>query len=96
MPRWRLDWKLRDAFYAYKKVTTVFNTTERARLMRTEVAQETTSLEQAILSVKDPIKRISAHNLGWYLPGEPVGFIASIIGAMIILAVYRAVRSKKV
>jgi uncharacterized membrane protein YeaQ/YmgE (transglycosylase-associated protein family) len=34
--------------------------------------------------------------LGWYLPGEPVGFIASIIGAMIILAVYRAVRSKKV
>ncbi len=27
--------------------------------------------------------------LGWYTPGEPVGFIASIVGAIIILAIYR-------
>lgn len=27
--------------------------------------------------------------LGWYTPGEPVGFIASIIGAIVILAIYR-------
>ena len=26
---------------------------------------------------------------GWYAPGEPVGFIASIIGAIILLAIYR-------
>jgi uncharacterized membrane protein YeaQ/YmgE (transglycosylase-associated protein family) len=26
---------------------------------------------------------------GWYTPGEPAGFIASIVGAVIILAIYR-------
>ena len=28
---------------------------------------------------------------GWYLPGQPAGFIASIIGAVIILAIYRLI-----
>jgi len=27
--------------------------------------------------------------VGWYREGEPAGFIASIIGAIIILAIYR-------
>lgn len=27
--------------------------------------------------------------LGWYGEGEPVGFIASVIGAMLLLLVYR-------
>jgi uncharacterized membrane protein YeaQ/YmgE (transglycosylase-associated protein family) len=27
--------------------------------------------------------------LGWYAEGEPVGFIASIVGAIILLALYR-------
>jgi uncharacterized membrane protein YeaQ/YmgE (transglycosylase-associated protein family) len=27
--------------------------------------------------------------VGWYRPGDPVGFIASIVGAIIILAIYR-------
>lgn len=31
-------------------------------------------------------------SLGWYLPGEPVGFLASVVGAMILLAIYRMVR----
>ena len=26
---------------------------------------------------------------GWYTPGEPAGFIASIVGAILILAIYR-------
>ena len=26
---------------------------------------------------------------GWYLPGEPVGFLASLVGAILLLAVYR-------
>jgi len=30
----------------------------------------------------------------WYQPGQPAGFIASIIGAIIILAIYRAVVSR--
>lgn len=29
-------------------------------------------------------------SLGWYLPGEPAGFVASIVGAMLLLALYRA------
>lgn len=29
--------------------------------------------------------------LGWYQQGEPVGFIASVVGAIIILAIYRMI-----
>lgn len=29
-------------------------------------------------------------NMGWYRAGEPAGFIASVIGAVILLAIYRA------
>ena len=29
--------------------------------------------------------------LGWYTPGEPVGFIASIVGAVLLLAIYRLI-----
>ena len=33
-------------------------------------------------------------SLGWYREGEPAGFIASIIGAIIVLALYRAVTGR--
>jgi uncharacterized membrane protein YeaQ/YmgE (transglycosylase-associated protein family) len=29
-------------------------------------------------------------SLGWYTEGAPVGFIASVIGAILLLAIYRA------
>ena len=29
--------------------------------------------------------------VGWYQPGEPAGFISSIIGAVILLAIYRVI-----
>jgi len=29
--------------------------------------------------------------VGWYTPGEPAGFIASIVGAIILLAIYRLI-----
>ena len=29
--------------------------------------------------------------VGWYVPGQPAGFIASMVGAILILAAYRAV-----
>jgi uncharacterized membrane protein YeaQ/YmgE (transglycosylase-associated protein family) len=29
--------------------------------------------------------------VGWYREGEPAGFIASVVGAIIILAIYRAI-----
>jgi uncharacterized membrane protein YeaQ/YmgE (transglycosylase-associated protein family) len=34
-------------------------------------------------------------NLGWYREGEPAGFIASVVGAVILLAIYRAVIGRK-
>jgi uncharacterized membrane protein YeaQ/YmgE (transglycosylase-associated protein family) len=33
--------------------------------------------------------------LGWYQPDEPAGFFAAVIGAIIILAIYRMVRGKR-
>ena len=29
--------------------------------------------------------------VGWYREGEPVGFIASVVGAVILLAIYRLI-----
>ncbi|WP_038163915.1 GlsB/YeaQ/YmgE family stress response membrane protein [Verrucomicrobium sp. BvORR106] len=34
-------------------------------------------------------------NLGWYNEGEPVGFIASVIGAVLLLVVYRMVTGRR-
>ncbi len=31
-------------------------------------------------------------SLGWYQDGEPVGFLASVVGAIILLIIYRLVR----
>jgi uncharacterized membrane protein YeaQ/YmgE (transglycosylase-associated protein family) len=33
--------------------------------------------------------------VGWYQPGEPAGFIASVIGAMLLLLVYRMIAGKR-
>ena len=33
--------------------------------------------------------------VGWYQPGEPAGFIAAIVGAVILLALYRAFLGNK-
>jgi uncharacterized membrane protein YeaQ/YmgE (transglycosylase-associated protein family) len=29
--------------------------------------------------------------VGWYRPGEPAGFIASVVGAMLLLLLYRLI-----
>jgi uncharacterized membrane protein YeaQ/YmgE (transglycosylase-associated protein family) len=34
---------------------------------------------------------VVGRSVGWYRDGEPVGFVASVIGAILILAVYRAI-----
>lgn len=34
-------------------------------------------------------------SLGWYTEGEPAGFVASVFGAIILLAIYRAVVNKR-
>ena len=33
--------------------------------------------------------------IGWYEPGQPAGFIASVIGAMLVLIVYRLIRGRR-
>lgn len=33
--------------------------------------------------------------LGWYREGEPAGFILAVIGAIIVLAVYRALAGRR-
>jgi uncharacterized membrane protein YeaQ/YmgE (transglycosylase-associated protein family) len=34
-------------------------------------------------------------SLGWYAEGAPAGFIASVIGAILLLAVYRALSGSR-
>ena len=33
--------------------------------------------------------------VGWYQPGEPVGFLLSVVGAIVILAIYRMVIGRR-
>ena len=33
--------------------------------------------------------------VGWYQPGETAGFIASVIGAMVLLLIYRLISGKR-
>ncbi|MEJ2804480.1 putative membrane protein YeaQ/YmgE (transglycosylase-associated protein family) [Comamonas sp. BIGb0124] len=33
--------------------------------------------------------------MGWYLPGEPAGWIASVIGAIVLLVIYGMVRGRR-
>jgi uncharacterized membrane protein YeaQ/YmgE (transglycosylase-associated protein family) len=33
--------------------------------------------------------------VGWYQPGEPAGWIASIVGAILLLAIYRMIVGRR-
>ena len=33
--------------------------------------------------------------MGWYAPGQPAGFIFSVIGAMILLLIYRVIFGRR-
>ena len=33
--------------------------------------------------------------IGWYEPGQPAGFIASVVGAMLILLIYRLIIGRR-
>jgi uncharacterized membrane protein YeaQ/YmgE (transglycosylase-associated protein family) len=41
------------------------------------------------------VARFLGQALNWYEAGEPAGFIASVIGAVILLALYRLVAGRK-
>ncbi len=34
-------------------------------------------------------------SMGWYAEGEPAGFLASVVGAIVLLALYRAVIGRR-
>jgi uncharacterized membrane protein YeaQ/YmgE (transglycosylase-associated protein family) len=34
-------------------------------------------------------------SMGWYAEGEPAGFIASVVGAILLLAVYRMITGRR-
>lgn len=36
------------------------------------------------------------HAVGWYGPGESAGFIMSVIGAIVLLAIYRYMKGRSV
>jgi uncharacterized membrane protein YeaQ/YmgE (transglycosylase-associated protein family) len=40
------------------------------------------------------LARYAGGALGWYGPNEPAGFIASVVGAIILLVIYGLVRKK--
>jgi len=35
-------------------------------------------------------------SLGWYADGEPAGFVASVVGAIILLVIYRLATKRRV
>lgn len=41
------------------------------------------------------LARFAGGALGWYRPEEPAGFVASIIGAIVLLVIYAALAKKK-
>ena len=41
------------------------------------------------------VARIIGRLLGFYAPGQGAGFIMSILGAVLLLAIYRAVRQRR-
>ena len=41
------------------------------------------------------VAHMIGRSAGWYADGQPAGFIASVIGAILVLAVYRMVIGRK-
>jgi uncharacterized membrane protein YeaQ/YmgE (transglycosylase-associated protein family) len=37
---------------------------------------------------------VTGRSMGWYTEGEPFGFVASVLGAMLTLAVYRVIKPR--
>jgi uncharacterized membrane protein YeaQ/YmgE (transglycosylase-associated protein family) len=42
------------------------------------------------------IAGLIGRSVGWYRDGEPAGFIASVVGAVILLAIYRAIVGRSI
>jgi uncharacterized membrane protein YeaQ/YmgE (transglycosylase-associated protein family) len=40
------------------------------------------------------LAHLIGRSMGWYADGQPAGFIASVVGAIALLAIYRAVTGR--
>ena len=38
---------------------------------------------------------ILGRSIGWYAEGQPTGFIASVLGAILLLAIYRVIKPRR-
>ena len=38
---------------------------------------------------------VTGRSLGWYADGEPAGFMASVLGAIVLLVVYRVIKPRR-
>jgi uncharacterized membrane protein YeaQ/YmgE (transglycosylase-associated protein family) len=38
---------------------------------------------------------ITGRAIGWYAEGQPAGFIASVFGAILLLAIYRVIKPRR-
>jgi uncharacterized membrane protein YeaQ/YmgE (transglycosylase-associated protein family) len=38
---------------------------------------------------------ITGRSIGWYAVGEPAGFVASVLGAILLLALYRVIKPRR-
>jgi len=41
------------------------------------------------------IAGLIGRSVGWYTEGEPIGFLASVVGAIILLAIYRVIIGRR-
>jgi uncharacterized membrane protein YeaQ/YmgE (transglycosylase-associated protein family) len=37
----------------------------------------------------------TGRSIGWYVEGQPAGFIASVLGAILLLAIYRMIKPRR-
>lgn len=70
-PRWKLSRIFDDAFIAQQKEITVFNDSERSRLLLKKGASDQARYEKILLSdIRDPIEKINRFDLDVYLSGQ--------------------------
>jgi uncharacterized membrane protein YeaQ/YmgE (transglycosylase-associated protein family) len=52
-------------------------------------------LSTALLGIAGSlIAKVLGDSIGWYRPGQPAGFLGSILGAIILLAIFRIIRGR--
>ena len=48
-----------------------------------------------VIEVDSGGRIVMARSIGWYAEGQPAGFIASVLGAIVLLALYRVIKPRR-